>query len=259
VIVNDASKLCLCGNGKVDISAGEQCEINQLSGATCSSLINPVTGLPYYPDGGVLDCTLCQYDYSRCAVCGDGRIDGLEQCDSTNMNQQTCATQGFTSGTIQCSNTCRLVTTGCSTCGDSIRQGNEQCDKSDLNGKTCQTVVGPSASGTLTCNSDCTFNTLLCVAPKVTAPDGSKVQYITLGITVSATGFTGDRKAVISITDGTLTQSFPEVSLSLPAGSLTVTIRPTILKASSQWRVFVRGTTTQIQAQSVIFTAKNSP
>lgn len=47
-------------------------------------------------------------------VCGDGLVDATsgETCDGTNLNGQTCISQGFDVGTLTCSS-CSLNTSGC--------------------------------------------------------------------------------------------------------------------------------------------------
>ena len=45
--------------------------------------------------------------------CGDGAVNGAEQCDGVNLNGQTCQGQGFDAGTLQCSSSCGLDTAGC--------------------------------------------------------------------------------------------------------------------------------------------------
>ncbi len=53
--------------------------------------------------------------------CGDGAVSGSEVCDGTNLNGQTCVTQGFGGGTLSCGATCSsFVTTSCwtNTCSD---------------------------------------------------------------------------------------------------------------------------------------------
>ena len=51
-------------------------------------------------------------------LCGNGAIDPGEQCDGGNLNNQTCQTQGFQSGTLACNsaggaNDCRFNTSQC--------------------------------------------------------------------------------------------------------------------------------------------------
>jgi hypothetical protein len=45
--------------------------------------------------------------------CGNGFINAGEQCDANNLNGETCVSQGFAFGTLQCSATCTLDTSGC--------------------------------------------------------------------------------------------------------------------------------------------------
>ncbi len=45
-------------------------------------------------------------------------------------------------------------------CGNGVAEGNEQCDLGDLRGQTCSSLG--CISGVLSCNSDCTLNTLAC-------------------------------------------------------------------------------------------------
>jgi hypothetical protein len=48
--------------------------------------------------------------------CGDGIKNGSEACDTADLGGATCATQGFTSGTLACGQGCALDTSGCA-CG----------------------------------------------------------------------------------------------------------------------------------------------
>jgi hypothetical protein len=45
--------------------------------------------------------------------CGNGVIDGGEQCDQNNLNGATCVNQGFAFGTLQCGANCAFETSGC--------------------------------------------------------------------------------------------------------------------------------------------------
>jgi hypothetical protein len=44
--------------------------------------------------------------------CGDGIISGTEQCDGTNLNNRTCKSLGYDTGTLSCSASCQFA--GCS-------------------------------------------------------------------------------------------------------------------------------------------------
>ncbi len=87
-------------------------------------------------------------------------IEGSEACDGADLNGHTCATEGFTQGTLTCDATCMLVTTGCTRCGNGVAEAGEQCDGADLAGHTC--VSEGFTGGTLTCDAACTLVTTGC-------------------------------------------------------------------------------------------------
>jgi hypothetical protein len=45
--------------------------------------------------------------------CGNGVIDAGEVCDQSNLNGESCATQGYAAGTLRCGGNCVLDTTLC--------------------------------------------------------------------------------------------------------------------------------------------------
>lgn len=47
-------------------------------------------------------------------VCGDSIIEGNEDCEGSDLNNQTCQTLGYDSGTLACSANCTFDTSGCS-------------------------------------------------------------------------------------------------------------------------------------------------
>ncbi|OGY89434.1 MAG: hypothetical protein A2927_03105 [Candidatus Komeilibacteria bacterium RIFCSPLOWO2_01_FULL_45_10] len=47
------------------------------------------------------------------SVCGDGEMGGTEECDDDDFNGETCSSQGFTSGSLDCTDACELDTSGC--------------------------------------------------------------------------------------------------------------------------------------------------
>jgi len=77
----------------VDINDGNECTVD-----SCE----PSTGSITHTDNG--SCT---------ATCGDGQIMGAEQCDGTNLGAQSCSTQGFSSGSLSCDNSCVFDTSSC--------------------------------------------------------------------------------------------------------------------------------------------------
>jgi hypothetical protein len=47
------------------------------------------------------------------STCGNGVVDAGEQCDGSNLNGQTCASQGFSGGTLSCTASCAFDTAQC--------------------------------------------------------------------------------------------------------------------------------------------------
>ncbi|MCD4759496.1 hypothetical protein K8R33_01255 [archaeon] len=87
-------------------------------------------------------------------VCGDGFLDSGEVCEGGNLNGETCASQGFDSGTLACSGDCTFDTGGCvdssSSCGDGVCDEGENCG--DCPGD-CEGVIGsPACASGEVCN-----------------------------------------------------------------------------------------------------------
>jgi formylglycine-generating enzyme required for sulfatase activity len=130
-----------CGNGVID--PGESCDGSDLGGETCGSQGFDAGDLACDPD-------TCQFDTSGCTgecgdgvinddeecddgangdpcdgclddctahtnSCGDGYICGSEVCDGSNLADDTCASQGFETGSLACQAECTgFDTSGCS-------------------------------------------------------------------------------------------------------------------------------------------------
>ncbi|MFO7674921.1 MAG: DUF4215 domain-containing protein, partial [bacterium] len=110
-------RLEFCGDGITQSTRGEQCDDgNTANGDGCSSS--------------------CQFE----VICGNGIIEGAELCDGIALNGQTCATQGFSSGSLACNATCSgYNTAGCvnQVCGNGVIEGSELCDGAALGGQSC--------------------------------------------------------------------------------------------------------------------------
>ncbi len=73
------------------------------------------------------------------AECGNGIRETGEACDGSDLGGFTCATLGFTTGTLSCNDQCRLDTSGCvanSVCGNGILEAGEECDNGTANSDT---------------------------------------------------------------------------------------------------------------------------
>lgn len=97
-----------------------------------------------------------------CGKCGDGKVNGTEACDGTDLGGATCGSLGKGTGTLTCKPDCTLDTSGCVHCGDGKAAGSEACDGADLRGKSCASLGYPS--GSLKCSPSCTFDTSGCTA-----------------------------------------------------------------------------------------------
>ncbi len=116
-----------CGDGMIQVIHGEQCEENQLAGATCQSLRLGRGDLGCTPD--------CRYDTTLCelrADCGDGQVAGGEDCDGGDLDDQTCDTLGFAGGTLGCNGNCTFDTASCEGLGSEARLQFLSVDGSDL-------------------------------------------------------------------------------------------------------------------------------
>ncbi len=125
-----------CGDHAQD--SGEACDGDDLAGESCASL-----GFA----GGTLACSeTCTFDTSNCDddsrfQCGDNTADPGEVCDGTDLAGTTCASAGFTAGTLSCATDCQLDTSMCTRCGNGVREGTEACDDGNsVNGDGCSNV-----------------------------------------------------------------------------------------------------------------------
>ncbi len=116
--VNTESQACtVCGNGIVE--TGETCESNDTSTA-CT--INGYTGIQNC--GSSCNWDTCVANQS----CGDGIINGNEECEGSNLGTNTCESEGFDAGTLTCASDCTLNENGCTTQSSSTESGGDEDD-----------------------------------------------------------------------------------------------------------------------------------
>lgn len=77
------------------------------------------------------------YNFANCVtnLCGNDALNGTEQCDTNQLNGQTCASQGFDTchGTLTCSASCTFNTSTCvaKSCGNGCLDSGEACEDSN--------------------------------------------------------------------------------------------------------------------------------
>lgn len=135
--------------------------------------------------------------------CGNGSIEGPEECDGGALDGATCSTEGFTGGEIACTVDCTLDTSRCTNvvCGDDMAEGAELCDGTDLRGESC--ASRGFDGGELACALGCFFDETDCynavcgdgLAQSPETCDGDDL----LGATCESLGFTG---GTLACTDG---------------------------------------------------------
>lgn len=88
----------------------------------------------------------------RITVCGNGVIETGEQCDSLGsvLGGATCASRGFSSGTLSCQPSCEFNTSACisaPSCGNGSCSSSETCSSCPANCGTCPSSGGGGGGG----------------------------------------------------------------------------------------------------------------
>ncbi|MBC8071514.1 MAG: hypothetical protein IAG13_24515 [Deltaproteobacteria bacterium] len=97
-----------CGNNEIDVN--EECDGAALGMNDCTTL--------GYEEGTLMCSDLCLYDLSACEAdgnCGNGVINGEEQCDEGDLDDQTCQTYSgaYGGGVLTCADNCSFIDDGC--------------------------------------------------------------------------------------------------------------------------------------------------
>jgi hypothetical protein len=75
-------------------------------------------GIALAAPGGIRACmanlNACDASLASAELCGNGLVDAGEDCDQSNLDGETCATQGFAAGLLRCGAGCAFDTGGCS-------------------------------------------------------------------------------------------------------------------------------------------------
>ncbi|MBC8072057.1 MAG: hypothetical protein IAG13_27290 [Deltaproteobacteria bacterium] len=121
----------------------------------------------------VANCTSCQ------DVCGNNLVEDEEICDGTDLASETCATQGFDFGDLDCAGDCTLDSSDCGNfegdCCSDNGPGSPGCDDDscttfvcaenpeccDQNGTWDATCAGIAATACAVCNPDACGNNVV--------------------------------------------------------------------------------------------------
>lgn len=142
-----------CGNDMIE--GAEVCDGLDLADATCESL-----GFGPGTLGCAGDCTA--FDTTQCAPpteCGNDLVEDGEDCDGTDLADETCELQGFDAGTLACADDCTFDQSGCVnfSCGDGMINGPDECDGDDLPADATCADAGFGV-GTVVCLGNCTLD-----------------------------------------------------------------------------------------------------
>ncbi|MEL6546785.1 MAG: hypothetical protein AAFQ82_19315, partial [Myxococcota bacterium] len=160
-----------CGNNSAE--GTELCDGTDVGTASCAS--------EGFSSGTLLCNSTCTgFDTSACETassCNNGVLDAGEVCDLSNLGGQTCATQGYKTGTLGCAPGCGAFdTTQCSgypNCGNGVADGLDACD-----GQAWDAGPSPACAnfnlgvGNVTCTSDCGLDFSSCTNSDYCAAQG---------------------------------------------------------------------------------------
>lgn len=154
-----------CGNNFINDE--EECDGTNLNGQTCELLGYDEGTLSCYDNclfntsgcnSNIYGCTNPNaYNYDSeateddgsCEWCGDTIVQSVygEECDGSDLNEQTCESLDYHSGTLSCYSTCEFDTSGCNDapeCDDG--RDNNRDGNIDLNDPGCSNSADDSES-----------------------------------------------------------------------------------------------------------------
>jgi hypothetical protein len=137
-----------CGDGIVSGNedcdcGGRACTEEDLGGHACTDVSSPAA--PGVLTGGTLGCNTasCKWDVSGCTYCGDGVINGNEQCEDAEPIMVSCMGLGAgTGGRVGCGNACIFDVSDCTECNYTFDFSN--CGGGWTTGRTDPAAANPS-------------------------------------------------------------------------------------------------------------------
>ncbi|MGM0596669.1 MAG: SBBP repeat-containing protein [Myxococcota bacterium] len=97
----------------------------------------------------------CSSETKSSNLCGNSLIDMNEECDSENLDNQSCNSLGFYEGTLGCKSNCTFDTSNCEKkCGDNqLDPLHEECDGEQIGNSSC--ADEGFYSGSVICTDEC--------------------------------------------------------------------------------------------------------
>lgn len=165
-----------CGNEVVE--GLEQCDGANLDEETCVTLGYDEGDLACHPPEHDEEC---RYDVEGCVEweCGDGSVDGEEDCEPGVDITASCVDEGFAGGdplgciAVDEPGECTFDYDNCTGgCGNNVVETtadgapfDEVCDGTDMAGQTCESLGAGFVGGELGCLSTCNaYDTSACVS-----------------------------------------------------------------------------------------------
>ncbi len=152
----------VCGNEECDCG-GVECTPQSFGEITCIDVSDP--SLPGPITGGVLGCNpaSCRFDTSLCTFCGDGEVNGNEQCEAGEPVQATCAQLGAgVAGDVECNNACEIDTTQCTECAFEFEFESDTCP----DGFSTASLMGGAGASSWACGDPSVYG----LGPGAAAP-----------------------------------------------------------------------------------------
>jgi cysteine-rich repeat protein len=89
---------------------------------------------------------------SNARICGDGSLDNGEQCDGSNLGGASCASLGYSGGTLSCTTACAFNTSGCTSANQAPTAPNVNAPSSTTTGTATSVSItlGTDPDGTQT-------------------------------------------------------------------------------------------------------------